>query len=557
MSTPPDPNWELLPDQPEAFFGLDEGYSRTDLKRAYTRWIKRFKPERHPQEFQRIRAAYEYLEGILRHGDGGSMGTRETNRWSHSERAADPAGDQPAEEAPRPPQVDALAVLEEQGPAALAKALREHRQKSPRAWVQFALLEEELSGDPLAAVHQLLAGMAETARPKEIYPVLWGLLRDTRPPAEAARLVHELTDATGAPGPPAGPSGPDRPPRPEPGVIPARAYWHLTEHLWVELARGLPSDQVQKLMDRCQKRVGEEGEPGRLMVCLRLFRTAAPTASAAWLDAMRADLQERYSDFSPDVRDEIDLALWLHEALDARATLDRSTPPGMQLDAALMAILAGDEVAADRAFLEAMVWMGDHREDHLEQLPPDLTLPVGVMGPLYYWSSELEGRSAERPKLNGATAKRRVIELLQRLERRTDRHWLGRVWGLLSFFLMGLFFALVIAPWALLGHYELMENTAAVLGSLVTTILLVVGYFQGLPSRILGRFWRPFATRLYRRLWRGMVAEFLAETPLPVDAFLHICSEVDTPGITNQYHVVLNVDGDSGLELYALARRFL
>lgn len=556
MSTPPEPDWDLLPDQPQAFFELEDGHSRTDLKRAYTRWIKRFKPERYPQEFQRIRSAFEFLEGLLRHGGTGAPRPAAPAPWPaqpSAERAPSPEpGPGPAPPQPSPPQIDALAVLEEQGPAALAKALREHRHKSPRAWVQFALLEEELSGDPLAAIQQLLAGIVATGRPNELYPVLWGLLRDPRPAAEAARLVHELSEATD-------PIEPEGVPAQGPGsgAIPAASYWHLTEQLWIELARGLSSDQALRLMQRCARRVGPGGEAGRLMVCLRLMRTAAPTASAEWLDSMRADLLEHVTEFHPDVRDELDLTLWLHEALDARAELDATREPGPLLDSALMAILAGEEVAADRAFLEAMVWIGDHRAEHLAQLPPDHILPIGVTGPLDYWASELDGRSAEKPSLGATTAKRRVVELLQRIERRTDRHWLGRVWGLISFAFMGLFFALLIVPWATAGHFELTDNGPVLLACAGWTILMAGAYFRGLPARLLGRCWRPFAQRLYRDLWRNMVADFLAETPLPIEAFLHHCSQVDSPGITNQYHLVLNVDGDSGLELYALARRFL
>ena len=58
----------LLATDPELFFGLDEGYERRDLKRAYGKAIRRYKPETHPAEFQQIRDAYERLEQRLRYG---------------------------------------------------------------------------------------------------------------------------------------------------------------------------------------------------------------------------------------------------------------------------------------------------------------------------------------------------------------------------------------------------------------------------------------------------------------------------------------------------------
>ena len=64
------PNWKLLPHNPQRFFELADGYDRKDLKRSYNRWIRQFKPETHPAEFQRIRAAFESLDQDLRYGGG-------------------------------------------------------------------------------------------------------------------------------------------------------------------------------------------------------------------------------------------------------------------------------------------------------------------------------------------------------------------------------------------------------------------------------------------------------------------------------------------------------
>lgn len=50
------------PDDPFALLGVERGVGELDLKRAYTRLIRRFKPEHHPKEFQRIRDAYEQCQ---------------------------------------------------------------------------------------------------------------------------------------------------------------------------------------------------------------------------------------------------------------------------------------------------------------------------------------------------------------------------------------------------------------------------------------------------------------------------------------------------------------
>lgn len=47
------------PDDPYELLGVARGVSPRELKRAYTRLIRRYKPEHHPDEFRRIRSAYE------------------------------------------------------------------------------------------------------------------------------------------------------------------------------------------------------------------------------------------------------------------------------------------------------------------------------------------------------------------------------------------------------------------------------------------------------------------------------------------------------------------
>jgi len=60
-----EPDWNLLPEEPEDFFGLSEGWDRRALKRSYNRLIKVYRPEREPERFRDIRAAYENLLDML------------------------------------------------------------------------------------------------------------------------------------------------------------------------------------------------------------------------------------------------------------------------------------------------------------------------------------------------------------------------------------------------------------------------------------------------------------------------------------------------------------
>ncbi|HHY98593.1 MAG TPA: DnaJ domain-containing protein [Firmicutes bacterium] len=49
-------------ENPYEVLGIEEDASIEEIKRAYLKLIRKFAPERHPDEFKRIRAAYEQLK---------------------------------------------------------------------------------------------------------------------------------------------------------------------------------------------------------------------------------------------------------------------------------------------------------------------------------------------------------------------------------------------------------------------------------------------------------------------------------------------------------------
>jgi hypothetical protein len=55
------------PNDPYALLGVERQVDRQELRRAYVRLIRRFKPEHFPEQFRRIRDAYESIDGYLQY----------------------------------------------------------------------------------------------------------------------------------------------------------------------------------------------------------------------------------------------------------------------------------------------------------------------------------------------------------------------------------------------------------------------------------------------------------------------------------------------------------
>lgn len=80
-------NLDDWPDDAYTLFGIGRSAGMRDLRRAYANLIRRYKPEHHPDEFRRIRDAYEALEWQIR--------WREQNRDSDADSESAEESEEP------------------------------------------------------------------------------------------------------------------------------------------------------------------------------------------------------------------------------------------------------------------------------------------------------------------------------------------------------------------------------------------------------------------------------------------------------------------------------
>lgn len=124
-----------LPDTDDPYVLLDvrPGASGDQIRRAYLRKVKVWKPDRHPAEFRRIREAYDRLREQERWFDALHQAGKVVRRAT--ERAAAPPGDAAAV----PP-----AAGDEPAPEGDAHAERERANEAARAQVERALQDDAL-----------------------------------------------------------------------------------------------------------------------------------------------------------------------------------------------------------------------------------------------------------------------------------------------------------------------------------------------------------------------------------------------------------------------------
>ena len=91
------------PANPFTLLGVDQKVDRRELRRAYTRLIRRFKPEHFPEQFRRIRDAYESVERYLQYREFRVVAIPSAEEIPADEAADAPSGDgaEPTDESAR------------------------------------------------------------------------------------------------------------------------------------------------------------------------------------------------------------------------------------------------------------------------------------------------------------------------------------------------------------------------------------------------------------------------------------------------------------------------
>lgn len=535
------PDFGLLPDHPLEFFGLSTPLERDALKRAYTRLVRRFKPDHHPEEFMRIRAAYEQLDDRLRYAEGGGFGApssappRPPDTGSSGRPPGSPTRGGAPPESPAPPPLDAAALVRELGPAAARSRLADDARRHPAAWCAVALLDDVLSSEALAMHRALIEGARVSGGDHAVLSLLYALLREELAPKDAAAVLVGLAEAT---------AGNGR----EGGFSPAR-YWYLTDHVWVGLVSRVRFAAFQALLERCARLVGEAGRAGWLVLLVRLRRRAMLLADDAWLRKVDGELADGARELAPWIVREHDLALWFDRYREVRDTFLDGDPLRGALDRALAAIVTGDEVEADRAFLGAMIECLERRDELFAALPTGAE-GVDLAVELLMWYGEGWLESADVTQRDGATMTRRALEFAHRVDKRSDRALVGRLFNLTLLFVYAMLIVLaataglLTAPW--------IGEEAAALVALAALIGVVFAFRRGVFAPLVVRLAPPFTRRLHRRVWRPMTADFLRDTHMPFHALVALLRTKEAAVDGFEFE---GIASDRGLCVYSLAVR--
>ena len=256
--------WNRLPHDPVGFFGLSPQFERSDLKRSYGKMIRIYKPETHPQEFQRIREAYEELESRNRYGVQQQLSAKQIDAWSFNSSVS---------ESKKPSRSESMGsvessapvsnkVLATQDPFGAYQKLSTAANKTPQDFYILAMLSDMVDrADPQRFLKWLLTGIKQF--PDD--PGLNRLLREylaSDVETEAAQSVLVTLSK----------------------IVPAEVFYQVTEPLWDRVARSVPFDTFAKVLAACESNFKQGAIVSRIVFYVHLLRVIRWRATDEWYE---------------------------------------------------------------------------------------------------------------------------------------------------------------------------------------------------------------------------------------------------------------------------------
>lgn len=295
----------LLPGNPEAFFALESPYDRRDLKRAYGKAIRIYKPETHPNEFQLVRDAYELLEKRLRYGQQQKQREEASDAWATSQPAQDhPTDSGPQDSAtsfpnqksePKRLSLRQLAVID---PAAALGQLQSKQLRSPPDYFLAAVLEDAASGKATAKyLGHLIKGLAAFPTDQGLTALTTEYLRTEVPDAMASKVVVYVADQLRSP-----------------------LFYMLTESLWIRLASLVSFEELDGLLKTCERQIPQTDLTTRAIFSIRLLKTVIWIAPTEWTDERLREIETNFADVDTSVTAEIELLLEIQQVRNMPTT---------------------------------------------------------------------------------------------------------------------------------------------------------------------------------------------------------------------------------------------
>lgn len=545
-----EPRWELLPHNPVDFFELDEGFDRKDLKRAYNRLLRQFKPEKFPAEFQRIRAAFEQLDENLRyHGRSAASRIPTPQDWKTDPKHSPESKAELQTEAAETRLVDRL---KNESPAALYKELKERTHKLPFDYYALALLSDVVEKSAIGFGRWIIEGIAAHRQEGALKQLLHEYFRG---PQTGVALLQLLPLAAKA--------------------IRTDEFYPITEAAWQVVLSECSFDQFASTFDRCESELRDSHIVGRMAFLIHILKTAMwrDESLEGWSARQFEFVEENFESIPPWLEWDVELLGLAREYLAVRSRFVTGPPLRARMDAALKAYFSESQVEGDRAIVAIQMELLGGSDGLMTAFLLEQSELLQKFFPIWAWASHdvAERQSiAQDVEVNENIWASRTVALLDRLHKQCNNSWIGTQWsiclgartvtlGVIALFGVIAVVMLSIGASTLLAEDNQIQDLFIGVGTLVGILAGAIATLYWVKPYLDQKIWFPlngkFAKKCYDTFWRKEVMDFQRRSHLP-DRFFRALFDHFSDKSTTATWVNMFVQQDLAPALLAGAQRY-
>lgn len=546
-------NWSYLPHSPEKFFECDENSTRRDLKRAYNKILKKFKPEQYPEEFKKIRKAFEELDSRLSYGfkavaafesleepaeeaEQNSVESDFDLMESHFEEDIDTLFSDPFERDNSQNEVLSELFEKNADPEEILEQLENKKSKNSSDIILTALIKESLDSR-FSIFDYILDFYSQRKDSAGLKNFIYHFLRSPDFSQEIEVIIEKVARN-----------------------VRGEDFFYLTENLWFRLAES-------KGIDFCCAKISEMESiigyipPNSLTVFYLHFctRFVFSLEESFLLEKMQI-IEDESADF---YWHEDNAAQFLTDLFEYRQSLD-SFLNGCSSRETLHKLIKlwceSDESMKQRAFINEVVSLDTNKILKIKDFSDSSMKPCAEL--IETICSEIREDSWEESTYDEEEKNKRIRLFMLNIEDVTDQSGLGSA---NSFFTLGLLvfhLAVVITPSVYAYNYFWTLWSEGLQQSLLRFLILAgiiagvgVLYFFTLFVPVQNKFDKVsdfLARRLYNKVWRKHVIQFLKQNPITFTEFqMELIYMENTKGITNNSDMYTCVSSDCSLRIFS------
>ena len=546
---------DLLPSDPVAFFGLNQGYDRRDLKRSYGKAIRQYKPETHPAEFQLIRDAYERLEKLLRYGkqqqksaDAAAAWTIEkpsaessrTDRRSRA-RSSDESASAPESRPTATLSLQQMAVVD---PQAALKQLQTKTRRSPQDYYLAAVLADATAGKPTSQyLGQLIEGLIAFPSDSGLTVLATEYLRLEVPETMAEKVVRFVAKKIRSP-----------------------LFYMLTEPLWIRLVDTSPFGQIEPLLRDCERDIQQTEPTARITFYLRLLRSAIWTAPAEWTQRVINEIESQSAGLDDSSQGELEFLVEIQDLLQSQSTAASNDPIRGKLIHAIRLACRSDDGASTAEIIQTLNEIAKDASGVQDAFPLDgegddapwVTLTYSLVHQMQSYLDEPHRIPDERIATQTVHL---VADLEPTLSVVTSSYqraqWRYKTVPLIAWLILGTLFLGLPLVTLLIVVSDVWAGLFSIFGIVVLFVTLILSFYRWLyPTYLSGKeesMHRKWAMRDYAKHWRGRLFRYAQSCSITMEAQLAFIQVVCNRGGQQPlgYSIDRFVRQDPGLCIFA------